>query len=80
MLVFEVQNCSKCPFHETHQIITPDSFEHEIGIYCSEVEDTTEDFARHTYDGTVNKKLVVADDWNVEEYARVPGWCPHRQN
>ena len=73
---FKVDKCVYCPFHEKHQIMTADSFEHEIGIYCSKVEDISDSWARNTYDGRVDKKLVVADDWHANECSDVPDWCP----
>ena len=36
---FEIDNCCDCPNHYTEKIYTPDSFEHEEGVYCSKVND-----------------------------------------
>ncbi|MBR3169250.1 hypothetical protein IKF23_02305 [Candidatus Saccharibacteria bacterium] len=73
---FEVDNCTKCPFHERHSIVTADSFEHEMGIYCSLTEDESDSWWHYTYDDRITKKLVAADDWRPEKYANVPSWCP----
>ena len=73
---FEVDNCTKCPFHEKHQVYTPDSFEHEVGIYCAITDDTHDSRERHTYDGEIQKRLVTSDNWHPEEDAETPGWCP----
>lgn len=72
----EVDKCFKCPFHEKHQIMTAYSFEHEIGIYCSKVDDKSDSWARNTHDGRVDKKLVAIDDWYVDKCSNVPDWCP----
>lgn len=71
-----IENCAKCPFHEVHQIVTPDSFEHEFGIYCTKVDDHEDSFERYTYDGRIEKRLVVADDRDPELFSKVPSWCP----
>lgn len=75
-ITFGISNCSKCPFHEEHGIVTADSFEHESGIYCSLTEDHGDSWWHYTYDGRTTKKLVVADEWDPEQYADIPGWCP----
>lgn len=74
---FTFTKCSQCPSHECHQIWTPDSFEHEFGIYCSEVDDNSEGLNQRTYDGIIHKKLIACDDRGREINAKVPDWCPH---
>ena len=76
VITFEIENCSKCPFHEKHQIITEDSSKYEWGIYCSIVIALKETWSSYTYSGTIMKKLVAADE-HPEEYANVPEWCPY---
>ena len=76
-ITFEVENCADCPFHERHQIYTPDSFEREFGIYCSQTEEPNqEEWTKHSYDGEISKRLVACDDKNPKKYAKVPDWCP----
>lgn len=70
-----VEKCVQCPFHETHMIVTSDSFEHEQGLYCSKVEDDSESWGRHTYDGFIDRRLIGADEWSISEIP-VPTWCP----
>ena len=70
-IALEIENCTECPFHERHQVWTPDSFDHEYGIYCSRAE-RLEDAAS----GKTSKRLVVADEWDPGKYAEVPSWCP----
>ena len=65
---FEIDNCCGCPYHYKEQIYTPDPFEHETGVFCSQVNDNESYNKRH--------KLVAADDWNVEKYSQIPDWCP----
>ncbi len=77
-ITVDVENCFQCPFHEEHRILTPDSFEHEFGIYCSEVDDDTDCWKRRTYDGEVNKRLIANGEFLRERDAAVPDWCPHR--
>ena len=65
---FEIDNCCDCQNHYTEKIYTPDSFEHEEGVYCSKVNDEDSYNKKH--------KLVVADEWNVREWSQIPDWCP----
>lgn len=67
-VIFEITNCCSCPYHYKEQIYTADSWEHELGVYCSKVVDKNSYNHQH--------KLVCADDWNVEKYADIPNWCP----
>lgn len=67
-VTFEINNCSQCQNHYTEKIYTPDSFEHETGLYCSKVEDSKSYNKRH--------KLVAEDDWDVTRYSQIPDWCP----
>ena len=73
---FEISNCTKCPFSHQSSIITADSFEHETGIFCTKVEDDSGDWSHHTCDGHTPYRLIVADEWNARQYAKVPDWCP----
>ena len=68
----KITNCCDCPNHHIERIYTPDSFEHEEGVYCSKVED----------ENSYNKKhrLVVSDDRDVRKWSRVPDWCPLLNN
>ena len=67
--------CIDCPFSEQHRIATPDSFELEFGLYCSEVEDGGGDLNQRTLDGLINKKVIATG--NELDDAKVPEWCPH---
>ena len=71
-----ITSCLQCEYHTIRQIYTPDSFEHEEGLYCKLVEDHTESWVRHTYGGPTYYRLVVADEWDVRRYADIPDWCP----
>lgn len=64
---FEIKNCCDCPNHYIEKIYTLDSFEMELGCYCSKVED------KNSYNK--KNKLVVADD-DVKRWASIPDWCP----
>ena len=55
-----IDNCLDCEFHYVERIITADSFEHDDGVYCSQC----------------SNKLVVADDWNLRRWSKIPDWCP----
>lgn len=70
---FEIENCTNCPFHERHQVITPDSFEYEVGIFCSKTYTPDQ---TNTRDGYISNKLVVADE-DPDDWAVVPDWCPY---
>ena len=77
VLKIEVDNCVNCPCSERHQIVTPDSFEHDTGVFCSEVEG---DEKIYTYDGAIAKKLIFGYEWPSEiEGQKIPDWCPHKQ-
>ena len=67
-VTFEIVNCCDCPYHYTEFIWTPDSWEHERGVFCEKVLDKDADDYRH--------KLVCADGWDVRKYADIPDWCP----
>jgi hypothetical protein len=65
----EIDNCCDCPYSYNESIYTPDSFEHEIGIYCSKIKDEKSySIKKH--------KLIVADEWDLREYSQIPDWCP----
>lgn len=66
-IVFEIDNCCRCPNSYQERVYTPDSFEMEFGCYCSKVED------KNSYNK--RNKLVVADE-DVERWASIPDWCP----
>ena len=70
-----ISQCKDCRFHEVHEIVLDDDFDHDFGTYCSQVEDDREGFERHTYSGRINKKMIGGDDWGVSD-AEVPDWCP----
>ena len=74
----EIERCFDCPFSEEHQLLTPDSFEHDIGVFCSK---TKEDALgnHHTYDGIITKKLFFSYEWPSEIRPDIPDWCPYRQ-
>ncbi len=71
----KIEKCNQCVHHEVHQIYTADSFECDMGIYCSITEDKRDSFERHTHDGYVDRKLVSSDDYDVP-IVDIPGWCP----
>ena len=75
-VTFEVDNCINCPFHEQHQLVTPDSLEREIGVFCSQVDTTDKDWTHDTHDGLIFKRMVGCDDLHPEKYTKVPDWCP----
>lgn len=64
---FSINNCCDCPFSHEERVYTPDPFEHEFGVYCTKVPDSS------SYNGKY--KLVVADE-DVREWAKIPNWCP----
>ena len=72
IISFGIDNCCDCPYSYTENIYTPDSFEHEEGIYCSKVDDTN----------SYNKKnkLIVADDWDIRKWSQIHDWCPLLKN
>ena len=74
---FTFEECSQCPSHECHRIATPDSFEHEFGIYCSEVKVKPDGLNQRTLDGPIDSKLIACSDNGSEMDAKVPDWCPH---
>lgn len=75
-ITFEVDNCLNCPYCEKHQLMTPDSFEHEVGAFCSQTEAISKEWVHETYDGIISKRMIGCDDWHLEQYTKVPDWCP----
>ena len=74
----EISYCTECPYHEQHGIVTPDSFEHDTGVYCSLVS-ADDDRNSHTYDGHVDRKLCFTWEWASEiKASTIPDWCPLR--
>ncbi len=71
----EITQCKNCKYHEVHEIVLVDDFDHDFGTYCSLVEDEHDSYERHTYSGRINKRMIGGDDWDVSE-AEVPDWCP----
>ena len=86
-VAFEVENCTKCPFHEVHQLASGRSRDYGVyyyspiedydtGIYCSLTQaPDPDDRVQDTTDGHILKRLIVADDY-PEKWADVPAWCP----
>ena len=72
----EVKRCVDCPFSEKHQILTPDSFEFDMGVFCSKIDEIQEKHS--TYDGVITKKLVFSYEWLSEINQEIPDWCPFR--
>lgn len=78
VLEIRVENCINCPCSEQHQMVAPDSFEHNTGVFCSKVEDS--ELERYTYDGIITKKLVFSYEWPSEiEGHKIPDWCPYKK-
>ncbi len=78
VLKTKVENCINCPCSEKHQIVTPDPFEHDMGVFCSEVKD--DEWEHHTYDGVITKKLIFSYEWLSEiEGQKIPDWCPYKE-
>lgn len=67
-IYIEVSNCCDCPHSYTEQIYTADPWEHEMGVYCSNIVDEESYNRKH--------KLVCADDWDIRASADIPDWCP----
>lgn len=59
-----VDNCLDCDCCSVRPIYTADSWEHEEGAYCKGVVENG------------NEKLIVADDWDLRKYSKIPDWCP----
>lgn len=76
-VLLEISNCSECPNHYVAGIITADSFEHEVGLYCMKTRDTEDSWERHTRDGYLPYRLVASDEWNVRKISKIPDWCPY---
>ena len=75
-VILKIDNCLKCSNCYTAPIHTADSFEHEEGAYCKLVPD-------HSLDGfgkNGDHKLIGSDDWHLENYTKVPDWCPLLDN
>lgn len=34
LLVYNIDNCSRCPLHKTQSLVTADSWEHASDYYC----------------------------------------------
>ena len=66
-----ISHCCQCPYSHTEQIAAPDSFEHDMGMYCKLCQTKEKAYGVDTYD-----RLICSDEWNVEEEALVPDWCP----
>ena len=79
VLKIKVENCIDCPYSERHQMVTHDSFEHDVGVFCSKVEDDERE--HHTYDGIITKKLIFSFEWPSEiEVQEIPDWCPYKND
>ena len=61
-----ISHCCQCPYSHTEQIATPDSFEHDMGMYCKLCQTKEKAYGVDTYD-----RLICSDEWNVEEEALV---------
>lgn len=59
-----IDNCLDCDCCKVRPIYTPDSWDHEEGAYCKEVIENGKE------------KLIVADDWDLRKYSKIPDWCP----
>lgn len=59
-----IDNCLDCDRCKVRPIYTPDSWDHEEGAYCKEVIENGKE------------KLIVADDWDLRKYSKIPDWCP----
>lgn len=59
-----IDNCLDCDCCSVRPIYTADSWEHEEGAYCKEVIENGKE------------KLIVADDWDLRKYSKIPDWCP----
>lgn len=59
-----IDNCLDCGCCSVRPIYTADSWEHEEGAYCKEVIENGKE------------KLIVADDWDLRKYSKIPDWCP----
>lgn len=59
-----IDNCLDCDRCSVRPIYTADSWEHEEGAYCKEVIENGKE------------KLIVADDWDLRKYSKIPDWCP----
>lgn len=59
-----IDNCLDCDRCNVRPIYTADSWEHEEGAYCKEVIENGKE------------KLIVADDWDLRKYSKIPDWCP----
>lgn len=66
-----ISHCCQCPYSHTEQITTPDSFEHDMGMYCKLCQTKEKAYGVNTYD-----RLICSDEWHVEDEALVPDWCP----
>lgn len=74
-----VERCTDCPCSEEHRLITPDSFEHEIGVFCSKLEMGTLE-KTSTYDGIITKKSIFSYSRPSEKFFEIPAWCPFKTN
>lgn len=77
----EIKHCTDCPCHEQHGLVTPDSFEHYTGVYCSLVSSNEDDcsYRSNTYDGHIDKKFCFSWEWASEiKDTVIPDWCPLR--
>ena len=60
-----IENCCDCGYSHRERLYTPDSFEHEEGLYCTKCV---------SKDGM--SRLICSDDKDLRKYAKVPEWCP----
>lgn len=59
-----IDNCLDCDCCSVRPIYIADSWEHEEGAYCKEVIENGKE------------KLIVANDWDLRKYSKIPDWCP----
>lgn len=77
MVKIEISGCYECPYGVEHQIISPDSFSSEFGVYCTKVPDSSDSWERRTTRGIVNYRLAHyrSDVW-APRTTSGPPWCP----
>lgn len=76
MVKIKISGCYECPYGAEHQIISPDSFSSEFGVYCTRVPDSSDSWERYTVDGRVDYKLAHYRDACEPRTTSEPPWCP----
>lgn len=67
--ILTITNCENCPFMQSRNNYTADSFEKSYNWFCNKKK------------GLTNDGKIIASDvaWNEGKDVKIPKWCPIRK-